>query len=141
MVLGYGWKPIAIILLKKHSSKMTPQDIMLYSYLWTSLNPHERNFLQQTVVNINKETQNWTMCRDWGILEHSPTNGMSLSNLFLQSSRIYAEENTERLLKRCKMRMDFLPAVIRLSQEWLTIFNFRQQETQLVSRSWSMWDL
>jgi hypothetical protein len=38
---------------------------------------------------INKETHNWTMCRNFGA---AILNGMSLSHFSIQGSEIYAKE-------------------------------------------------
>ena len=73
-----------IVLLKEHSNKMTPNDLCYIHWSVPCSAITSKTFLW--LMGTNTETGNWTMCREWEILEHSFLNGISSSNFFNQSS-------------------------------------------------------
>lgn len=56
-----------IILLDGHSSKTSPNDLLLYSQIITSLSSPQRSFFLQQLA-INTETPIWSVCRDCRVL-------------------------------------------------------------------------
>ena len=79
----------AIVLLREHSNKMTPSDILLYSLL----GHHQRSFLLQQ-IGTKTETHAHTIMQSG---RPSALKGMSPSNPYLQGSEDSVEQEAGRM--------------------------------------------
>ena len=89
-------KSTAIILLKKHSNEMTPNDISIYPWIRSLLDLHQKSFFLQQAI-INTETHKWANCIAWETLESSVTE-MSYQIPPLK----YQRSIQKRQVKECK---------------------------------------
>ena len=55
-------EPVTIVLLSRLSTKVTPNDLLLFAYISESISAYEMSFILQQML-INTESHNWSICK------------------------------------------------------------------------------